>query len=325
MKMAMTALAVVFLASAAPALAEPGDPDRPQRDDQPSRADDHDRAHRDGEGGRQRVREAPVAPAAARAPEAPRVVPPRAVEPRAVDPRAVDPRAQAGDGGPLGRGPGDSVGRPGPWTPNAGGQTLTDRGRDARRDTPPVVGGDPRRGDGRRDHTGDNDHHGDGRRDDPRQAGDRQTWDRHDFDRRDGDRHDGDRHDGDRRDWDRRDGDRRGDDRRNEWRHDDGHRDFDRRGDHERWERGRYPSVYFSSQRYRYAWRPPVGFYARTWSFGEFLPRGWYGPEYFLGDPWTFGLPYAPPGFDWVRVGEDALLIDQYSGRIVQVVRDVFW
>ena len=63
----------------------------------------------------------------------------------------------------------------------------------------------------------------------------------------------------------------------------------------------------------------------RIWSFGDFLPRGWYGPEYFISDPWNFDLPIAPPGYDWVRVGDDALLIDRFTGRVVQVVRDVFW
>ena len=41
-------------------------------------------------------------------------------------------------------------------------------------------------------------------------------------------------------------------------------------------------------------------------------------------DWWSYGLPEPPYGYDWVRVGPDALLVD-YSGRIVQVVRAVFW
>ncbi|WP_197422626.1 RcnB family protein, partial [Phenylobacterium sp. CCH9-H3] len=130
---------------------------------------------------------------------------------------------------------------------------------------------------------------------------------------------------GDRRDWDRR-----GDNDRRDWdRRGDGRRDWDRRDhrrdDHRRWERGRYPPAYFSSHRYRYAWRPPSGFYLRSWSFGEFFPRGWYGPGYWIVDPWQYDLPLPPPGYDWVRSGPDALLIDEFSGRIVQVVRNVFW
>jgi hypothetical protein len=158
---------------------------------------------------------------------------------------------------------------------------------------------------------------------DGRQTGDRDRWaGRRDDDRRDGDRRDwrrdSDRRWDGRRDYDGRYGDRRYDDRR--W---DGRRDY--RGDYRRWERGRYPSVYFSTHRYRYAWRPPVGFYLRTWSYGDFFPRGWYGPDYWIIDPWMYDLPLPPPGFEWVRSGPDALLIDEYTGRIVQVVRNVFW
>jgi Ni/Co efflux regulator RcnB len=152
--------------------------------------------------------------------------------------------------------------------------------------------------------------------------------DRADRDHRDGGQRD--RWDGDRRDhWD---GDRGGD-----------HRDWNRPGDHRgpdwnrydrggppprnapRWAPRRYPPVYSSPSRYHGGyWRPPEGFYVRAWRYGEILPRGWYGPDYALFDWWSFGLPEPPPGYEWVRVGADALLIDDY-GRIFQVVRAVFW
>ncbi len=96
------------------------------------------------------------------------------------------------------------------------------------------------------------------------------------------------------------------------------------RGEH--WERGRLPPVFWAQQRYRIGgYRAPYGYYSRAWAFGDFLPRGWYGDEYFLGDFLDFDLPYPPPGYEWVRVGGDALLIDRYTGRIVQVVRGIFW
>ncbi|MDB5499837.1 MAG: hypothetical protein JWP28_3868, partial [Phenylobacterium sp.] len=124
---------------------------------------------------------------------------------------------------------------------------------------------------------------------------------------------------GDQRSWDRdRDGRQAGSP---DWRRDgrDG-------GRGQRWERGRYPPVYWSQQRYRLgAYRAPYGYYSRAWAFGDFLPRGWYAEDYWLDDFGDYGLPYPPPGFEWVRVGGDALLIDRYSGRIVQVVRGIFW
>jgi Ni/Co efflux regulator RcnB len=148
-------------------------------------------------------------------------------------------------------------------------------------------------------------------------------------DARDGRRWDGDRNNAERRRYgdrdnngDRRDWDRRGD------RHDGNRNGWDRHDDRGRphWQQGRYPPVYRSHQRYRYGYyRPPLGFYAHSWVFGEILPRSWYGPDYLLNDWWSYGLPYPPLGYDWVRVGDDALLIDSYTGRVVQVVQDIFW
>lgn len=135
------------------------------------------------------------------------------------------------------------------------------------------------------------------------------------------------RGDGGGRGWERPDRDRRDGDRDRRW---DDRRDNDRWGDqrydrYPRWRRDRYAPTYQSGYRHRHAWRPPYGYYDRNWGFGDVLPRGWYGSGYWLADPWRFDLPLPPPGFDWVRVGYDALLVDQYSGRVVQVVRNVFW
>lgn len=145
-----------------------------------------------------------------------------------------------------------------------------------------------------------------------------ERWDR--------DHHNGDHWDGDHRD-DHRGGDHRDWNRPGEGRGPDWNR-YDRGGpppNAQRWAPRRYPPVYSSPSRYRAPyWRPPEGFYVRAWRYGEILPRGWYGPDYALFDWWSFGLPQPPPGYEWVRVGADALLIDDY-GRIFQVVRAVFW
>jgi len=148
--------------------------------------------------------------------------------------------------------------------------------------------------------------------------------------------------DGDPRGDDPRGDDRRGDDRRGDDRRGDGRRDWNRPGDGRpgpdwehydrgpppnapRWAPRRYPPAYNSPSRYRGpSWRPPEGYYVRTWRYGEVLPRGWYGPDYQLFDWWSFALPAPPPGYDWIRIGRDALLVDDY-GRIYQVVRGVFW
>jgi Ni/Co efflux regulator RcnB len=123
-----------------------------------------------------------------------------------------------------------------------------------------------------------------------------------------------------RRDWNRDRGDRR------DWNRNDGRRDWNRGGSVGRWESGRYPHSYRSERRFRApAWRAPRGYYSRAWAFGEILPYGWYGRDYWVDGWWDYGLPEPPPGYHWVRVGDDALLVDDFDGRIVQIVRDLFW
>ncbi len=166
-------------------------------------------------------------------------------------------------------------------------------------------------------------------RPEPRWQGRRDNDDRRDL----GDRGRDGRWDGDRggRGPGARDNDRRGWDGR--WSHQDrarwdrDDRDRDRRrGDRPYWSQGRYPFSYSSPRRYRGpGWAPPPGFYFRTWSMGDYLPWGWYGASYRLNDWWSYGLPWPPPGYDWVRNGPDVLLVDRFTGRIVQVVRMLFW
>jgi Ni/Co efflux regulator RcnB len=163
----------------------------------------------------------------------------------------------------------------------------------------------------------------------------------------------GQRPDAGRRDWDDRNRgrgepnrDQRGRDYqqgRDDWRNrDDGRRDYndgwrdrDARGWRDdgrgrqarpRYDRRYYPPTFRPARRYHGpSYRAPPGFYARSWVFGEILPRGWYEPRYRILDWWAFGLPPPPLGFDWVRVGDDAVLVDEFDGRIVQVALNLFW
>lgn len=106
--------------------------------------------------------------------------------------------------------------------------------------------------------------------------------------------------------------------------------EHDRTGwDHNRphWQQNRYPHVFRSHHRFhrgRFFW--PHGFGFRTFAFGEILPPiFWTSPDYLIEDWWDYDLPYPPPGYEWVRAGDDALLVDEYDGRIVQVIREIFW
>ena len=73
------------------------------------------------------------------------------------------------------------------------------------------------------------------------------------------------------------------------------------------------------------AYRAPQGYSYRRWSWGQRLPAIYFGRDYWIGDYASYGL-FAPPyGLVWVRFGPDALLIDEYSGDIVQVDYGVFY
>lgn len=69
----------------------------------------------------------------------------------------------------------------------------------------------------------------------------------------------------------------------------------------------------------------PSGWYYRRWTFGQTLPSLFWSQQYWLNDYYAYDLPPPPPGAVWVRYGNDALLIDRYSGEIIQVEYDAFY
>ena len=69
--------------------------------------------------------------------------------------------------------------------------------------------------------------------------------------------------------------------------------------------------------------RPP-GWINRRWRQGEFMPQIFWGQQYWLGDWRLFDL-YAPPfGCICFRYGDDAVLIDERSGEVLDVIYGVF-
>jgi hypothetical protein len=148
----------------------------------------------------------------------------------------------------------------------------------------------------------------------------------------------GDRRDGN-RDWrgDRRDGNR-------DWRGDrrDGNRDWrgDRRADRRDWRRDWNRSSWRSDRRYDWRdWRyrnrshfrlspyyaPYRNYRYSRFSIGLFLQPLFYNQRYWISDPWSYRLPYAPAGTQWVRYYNDVILVDVYSGEVVDVIYDFFW
>jgi Ni/Co efflux regulator RcnB len=64
----------------------------------------------------------------------------------------------------------------------------------------------------------------------------------------------------------------------------------------------------------------PRGYNYRRWHYGERLPPAFWASSFIIGDFWLFDLSIPPVGYEWVRYGPDALLIDTTSGEIVQTV-----
>ena len=59
-------------------------------------------------------------------------------------------------------------------------------------------------------------------------------------------------------------------------------------------------------------------------SIGWRLWPSYYSSNYWF-NPTQYGLPYAPPGYQWVRYYDDALLVDTWSGEVVDVINNFFW
>ena len=124
--------------------------------------------------------------------------------------------------------------------------------------------------------------------------------------------------------------DRNGRDRDNDGHHHDGHdrdhgRDWskDWRKDHryDWWDyRNRYRSIYRLGR-----YHDPYGWGYRRWSIGYNLWPSHYGSGYWLNDPWTYRLPPAYGPYRWVRYYDDALLVNVYTGQVIDVVYNFFW
>jgi Ni/Co efflux regulator RcnB len=68
----------------------------------------------------------------------------------------------------------------------------------------------------------------------------------------------------------------------------------------------------------------PSGWAARRWAFGQTLPRAYWATQYVLVDYWLFSLEVPPAGYEWVRVGADAMLVNIVNGEILQAEYGVF-
>lgn len=73
------------------------------------------------------------------------------------------------------------------------------------------------------------------------------------------------------------------------------------------------------------AYFDPFGWGYRRYNIGWRLWPNYYSSNYWLNDPYMYRLPYAPFPYKWVRYYDDALLVNTYTGQVVDVMYDFFW
>jgi hypothetical protein len=69
----------------------------------------------------------------------------------------------------------------------------------------------------------------------------------------------------------------------------------------------------------------PFGWNYRPYSIGWRLWPNYYSSRYWINDPWEYRLPYAPPGYRWIRYWDDAILVDTFTGEVRDVIPNFFW
>ena len=69
----------------------------------------------------------------------------------------------------------------------------------------------------------------------------------------------------------------------------------------------------------------PFGWNYRPYQIGWRLWPSYYSSRYWINDPWQYRLPYAPVGTVWVRYWDDAILVDRWTGEVVDVIHNFFW
>jgi hypothetical protein len=113
----------------------------------------------------------------------------------------------------------------------------------------------------------------------------------------------------------------------------DGRWDGNRNG-RTNWNRGWRNDNRYDWQRYRYQNRrifspgryfaPYGGYGYNPLSIGIVLGEAFFGRNYWI-DPLYYHLPPAPPGTEWVRYYDDVVLVDIYTGEVLDVINDFFY
>jgi hypothetical protein len=127
---------------------------------------------------------------------------------------------------------------------------------------------------------------------------------------------------------------RRGDNRWDGNRRDGNRYSSGQRFNRNNWSRSWRNNSRYDWQRYRYQNRsifnlgryyaPYGGYGYNRLSIGIILGEAFFGRDYWI-DPYYYHLPPAPEGTEWVRYYNDVVLVDMYSGEVIDVIYDFFW
>jgi hypothetical protein len=69
----------------------------------------------------------------------------------------------------------------------------------------------------------------------------------------------------------------------------------------------------------------PFGWDYFRYGVGWRLWPSYYRRSFWLNDPWMYRLPPAYGPYRWVRYWDDALLVNVYTGNVVDVIHNFFW
>jgi len=69
----------------------------------------------------------------------------------------------------------------------------------------------------------------------------------------------------------------------------------------------------------------PQGYEYHRYGYGDRLQQEYFVQNFWIANYLNFGLIAPPDGYVWVRYGPDAILIDEDTGEIVQVVYGQFY
>jgi Ni/Co efflux regulator RcnB len=99
--------------------------------------------------------------------------------------------------------------------------------------------------------------------------------------------------------------------------HYDRHDRYDRRGDRDRHGDRHHRHASYAAPYHNWRYRPV--------SVGHRLDRVYYSPRYYISDYGYYHLRTPRPWERWIRYGDDLLLVNLRTGRVLDVIHYNYW